>query len=136
MADANMVLYTAVYDTVGDALSDLDALEELHDDQVLGKYDAAVVDREDGKPHVVKRVDRPRVRVVPELLGGGTLPSKDLKDAADELTGSDAMLVVAGEPTLEKGFDKAVKNASKVVKRSLDSTTEQIARQLQDALKE
>jgi uncharacterized membrane protein len=136
MADANMVLYTAVYDTVGDALSDLDALEELHDDQVLGKYDAAVVDREDGKPHIVKRVDRPRVRVVPELLGGGTLPSKDLKDAADELTGSDAMLVVAGEPTLEKGFDNAVKNASKVVKRSLDSTTEQIARQLQDALKE
>ena len=45
MAD-NSIGFTAVYDDVDSALADLDALDNLHDDKVLGKYDAAVVDLE------------------------------------------------------------------------------------------
>ena len=136
MADNdNMVLYTALYDNVGDALSDLDALEQLHQDQIVGKYDAAVIDKEESKPHIVKRVDRPRIRVIPELLGGGTLRGKDLKQAANELTGSQAALIAAGEPTLEKGWDTAVKNADKVIKSTLDATTDEIANELKAAVK-
>lgn len=134
MAD-NMVLYTAVYDDVNSALDDLNALEQLHEDEMVGKYDAAVIDKENGKPHIVKRVDRPRIRVIPEAFGSGTLPRKELKDAANELTSDEAGLIVAGEPTLEKGFDKAVTTAAKVVKRSFDATTDEIASELQDALK-
>lgn len=26
---------------------------------MIGKYDAAVIDRQDGKPHIVRRVDTP-----------------------------------------------------------------------------
>jgi len=48
-----------------------------------------------------------------------------LKEAANGLTASEAGLIVAGEPTLAKGFDKAVTKADKVVKRSLDATTDE-----------
>jgi hypothetical protein len=134
MAD-NMVLYTAVYDSVDDALADLDALEQLHEDSMVGKYDAAVIDQENGEPHIVKRMDRPRIRIIPETFGSGPLPRKELKDAARELRSDQAGLIVAGEPTLEKGFDKAVTNAARVVKGTLDATTDEVADELQDALK-
>jgi uncharacterized membrane protein len=133
--NSNVVLYTAVYDDVSAALSDLDALEGLHEDEIVGKYDAAVIDQENGKPHIVKRMDRPRVRVIPEAFGWGALPRKELKDAAEELGSGQAGLIVVGEPTLEKGFDKAVTRADKVVKSSLDATTDEIASELQEALK-
>ena len=132
---ADMALYTAVYESVPPALADLDALEELHKDEMIGKFDAAVIDQEEGKPHIVKRVDRPRMRVIPELFGGGALPRKELKEAAMELTSEEAGLIMIGEPTIEKGFDKAVKGAAKVVKRSLDATSDEIASELKEALK-
>ncbi|HME01459.1 MAG TPA: hypothetical protein VKG38_00325 [Solirubrobacteraceae bacterium] len=136
MADnKELALYTAVYGDVATALSDLDALEQLHKDDVLGKYDAAVIDQENGKPHIVKRMDRPRVRIIPEAFGGGPLHRKELKEAAAELSTDEAGLIVVGEPTLEKAFDKAVTNAAKVVKRSVDATTDEIASELQEAVK-
>jgi len=136
MADQdNMVLYTALYDNVDDALEDLGAIEQLHKDSIIGKFDAAVIDRQDGQPHIVKRLDRPRVRVIPEEFGSGTLPRKELKEAAADLSGSQAALIVAGEPTLAEGFDKAVTQADKVIKRTLDATTDEIANELQEAVK-
>jgi uncharacterized membrane protein len=131
----DMVLYTAVYEDVSAALDDLDALEQLHEDELIGKYDAAVIDQEDGQPHIAKRVDRPRYRVIPELFGGGALPRKELKEAAEELTSDQAGLIVVGEPTLEKGFDKAVTRTARIVKRSVDATTDEISSELQEALK-
>ena len=53
-----LVIYAAAYETADAALADLDAIEQLHKDQMIGQYDAAVIDKEDGKPHVVKRMDR------------------------------------------------------------------------------
>jgi hypothetical protein len=136
MADQdNMVLYTALYDGVDQALDDLDAIEQLHEDAIVGKFDAAVVDRENGEPHIVKRMDRPRIRVIPEAFGGGTLSRKELKEAAGELSGSQAALIVAGEPTLAKGFDRAVTKADKVIKRTLDATTDEVASEMQEAVK-
>ena len=132
---ADMALYTAVYESVPPALADLDAIEELHKDEMIGKFDAAVIDQEEGKPHIVKRLDRPRMRIIPELFGGGALPRKELKEAAMELTSEEAGLIMIGEPTIEKGFDKAVKGAAKVVKRSLDATSDEIASELKEALK-
>ena len=132
---ADMALYTAVYESVPPALADLDAIEELHKDEMIGKFDAAVIDHEEGKPHIVKRVDRPRMRIIPELFGGGALPRKELKEAAMELTSDEAGLIMIGEPTIEKGFDKAITGAAKVVKRSLDATSDEIASELKEALK-
>ena len=130
-----LVVYAAAYETVEAALADLDAIEQLHKDEVIGKYDAAVIDKENGKPHVVKRMDRPHTRVVPEWFGGGTLPRKELHEAAENLTANQAGLIAVGQPTIEQAVDKALTGAAKVVKRSVDATTDEITSELQEALK-
>jgi hypothetical protein len=135
MSDGTWVVYTAVYNNVNDAIADLDELKQLHKDDVIGKFDAAVIDKEDGKPHIAKRLDRPGIRIIPELMGKGTLPRKELHEAAQELQTDNAGLIVAGEPTLEKGFDKAVTRANKTVKRAFDATADEIHDELLDALK-
>ncbi len=136
MADNHeLALYTAVYQNVTTALADLDGLEQLHKEEMIGKYDAAVIDKQNGKPHIVKRMDRPRVRVIPEVLGFGTLRRKELKEAAEELTSDEAGLIVVGEPTIEKGFDKAITGAAKIVKRLVNATTDEISSELQEAIK-
>jgi hypothetical protein len=135
MADDNTLIYAAVYDDLSSAMADLDSIEALHQDELVGKFDAAVIDQEDGKPHIAKRLDRPRVRVIPEVFGGGTLPRKELHDAAQELTASQAGLIVVGEPTIEKGLDKAIAGASRVIKHSFDASTDEISSELQEALK-
>jgi hypothetical protein len=67
---------------VSAAETDLDAIEALHKDKVIGSFDAAVIDQENGKTRVAKRMDRPGVRVIPEWFGGGTLPRKELHELA------------------------------------------------------
>ena len=136
MADNNqMLLYAAAYETVDAALADMDAVEQLHKDKMIGKFDAAVIDQQDGKTHIVKRLDRSRLRAIPELFGGGTLPRKELHEAAAALTANQAGLIVVGEPTIEQGLDKAFTSAAKVVKHSVDATTDEISSELQEALK-
>ena len=130
-----MLIYAATYGSVSAAETDLDAIEALHKDKVIGSFDAAVIDQEDGKPHVVKRMDHPHVRIIPEWFGGGTLPRKELHELAAQLTASQAGLIAVGEPTIEKALDKALTNADKVVKRTVDATADEIASELQEALK-
>jgi hypothetical protein len=131
----DLLLYAGVYENVATALNDLDGIQALHQDELVGKFDAAVIDQDNGKPHIAKRVDRPRVRVIPELFGGGALPRKELKEAAAELTSNEAGLIVVGEPTIEKGLEKAITGAAKIVKHSVNATTDEIASELKEALK-
>ena len=130
-----MLVYAATYQDLSAAEAGLDAVAQLHKDKVIGSYDAAVIDKKDGKPHVAKRMDRPYVRVIPEWFGGGTLPRKELHEVAQELTASEVGLIAVGEPTIEAAVDKALANADKVVKRTVDATTDEIASELQEALK-
>jgi hypothetical protein len=130
-----LVVYAAAYETVEDALADLDAIEQLHKDEMIGQYDAAVIDKEDGKPHVAKRMDRPHIRVIPEWFGGGALPRKELHEAAEQLTATQAGLIAVGEPTIEKGLDKSLTKAARVVKRTVEATADEITSELQEALK-
>ena len=130
-----LVVYAAAYETVEAALADLDAIEQAHKDEIIGQYDAAVIDKENGKPHVVKRMDRPHIRVIPEWFGGGTLPRKELHEAAEQLTASQAGLIAVGEPTVEKGLDEALTRAAKVVQRTVEATTDEITSELQEALR-
>ena len=68
------------------ALAGLNAIRQVPKDQLIGQDDVAVTGQENGKPHVVKRVDRPHSRVIPEWFGGGRLARKELREAAEELT--------------------------------------------------
>jgi hypothetical protein len=137
MADKseNAVLYAAVYDGVDAALTDLKAFQQLHKDELVGKYDAAVIDKEEGKPHIVKRADSPAVRVIPEWLGKGTLPRRELHDAAQALGADQAELIVVGDPTLEKGFERAVSRAAKTTKRDLNADIDELEKELLEASK-
>ena len=130
-----LMVYAAAYESVEAALADLDAIEQLHKEEMIGQYDAAVIDQEDGKPHVVKRMDRPHIRVIPEWFGGGTLPRKELHEAAEQLTADEAGLIAVGEPTIEEALDKALTKTSRVVKRTVEATTDEITSELQEALK-
>ena len=135
MADSKpMVVYAATYDSTSAALADLGVIDQMHEDQIIGSVDAAVIDRENGKPHIRKRIDRPHVRAIPEAFGGGTLPRKELTDAASDLSTNQAGLIAVGEPTVEKAIDQALTKADKVVKRTVDATTDQISSELQQAL--
>jgi hypothetical protein len=129
MAD-NSIGFTAVYDDVDSAVADLDALGKLHDDKVVGKYEAAVVDLENGEPHIVKRVDNPRVNV---LVGKGALPSGKVKDAAKGLGQGQAALIFVGDPTLDKAFEQAVTRAKKVARQEFGSTADQFTDALRGA---
>jgi uncharacterized protein YbbK (DUF523 family) len=82
-----------------------------------------------------QRMDRPHVRVIPEWFGGGTLPRTELHEAAEQLTASQAGLIAVGEPTMEKGLDEALTRAAKVVKRTVQATTDEITSELQEALR-
>jgi hypothetical protein len=132
----NAVLYTAVYPELEDAKFDLDALEQLHKDRLIGKFDAAVIDKEDDKPHIVKRVDRPAYRVIPEWFGGGTLPRKELHEAAAALDAGQAALVVVGEPTIAEGVNRAIMRSAKTFKHDMNVATDELAKEMTDALKE
>ena len=94
-----------------------------------------MIDKKDGKPHIVKRMDRPRTRVIPEAFGSGSLPRKELMEAAERLTTGEAGLIVVGEPTIEKALDNAITGAAKVVKHYVDATTDEITSELREALK-
>jgi hypothetical protein len=134
MAD-NAVLYEAVYESKDAALADLEVFDHMHEAELIGKYDAAVIDKEDGKPHIVKRVDRPRINVIPELVGGGTLKTSELKQAAEELTPGQAALVVVGEPTIEKAFESSVRQANKTAKQEFGQSADDLADALIGATK-
>jgi hypothetical protein len=132
----NSVVYTAVYTDLEDAKVDLLAIEQLHKDHLIGKFDAAVIDKEDGKPHIVKRVDRPFYRVIPEWFGSGTLPRKELHEAAEALDAGQAALVVVGEPTIAEGVERAIMRSAKTFKHDMNVATDELAKEMTDALKQ
>ena len=138
MADTsdNAILYTAVYDDVNLAQADLAAFEELHKLEMIGKYDAAVIDQENGQPHIVKRADRPMIRVIPEWFGSGTLPRKELHEAAQALDPSESALIVVGEPTLDKGLERAITRGTRTIKHELNAATDELEKELLAAVKQ
>ena len=137
MTDKNrLVVHVAAFSSVPDAEQALAAIQQLYKDEAVGTLDAAVIDKRNGKPHVVKRLDQPRIRVIPEWFGGGALPRKELHEAAEKLTADQAgLLVVSGEPAIEKALDKALAGTAKVTKHKIDATIDQITSELQEALK-
>ena len=126
-----VVVYAAAYPTVAAAQA---VLETIGHHVVGADYDAAVIDQENGKPHVVKRLDHPHSRIIPEWFGGGTLTRKELDEAAQELLADQAGIFVIGSAALEPELDKAL-TGTKVVKREIMATIDQITSELQEAFK-
>ena len=73
--------------------------------------------------------------MIPEWLGSGTLARRELHDAARALDAGEAALIVVGEATLAKGFEKAVTRAAKTVTRELNAATDELAKDLTEAVR-
>jgi hypothetical protein len=135
MGDGNReVVYMAAFDNVVKALQVLDAVERLGRDEMAGWCDAAVVDKVDGKTRIVRRLDQPRVRAIPEELGSGTLPRKELREAAEHLAAVEAGLIAVGEPAVEEALDQTIFGAIRVMKFFVDATADELADELREAL--
>jgi hypothetical protein len=130
VANEHTVVYTAVYDDKSAALADLDTVAKLHKDGVIGKYDAAVVDSENGKGHIVKRVDDPDYSVVQKFFGDAMPTSSELTGAAGQLLEGDAGLVVVAETTadakIEQELDKELTGAVKTAKYDFDTSADKL----------
>jgi uncharacterized membrane protein len=60
MSDNPMFLYAGEYESVEDAKADLDELKELHREDFVGTYDAAVLTKNDqGKVEIVDKIEKP-----------------------------------------------------------------------------
>jgi uncharacterized membrane protein len=60
MSDNPMFLYAGEYESVDDAKADLEALKELHREDMVGTFDAAVITKnEEGKVEVVDKTEKP-----------------------------------------------------------------------------
>ena len=127
-----VVVYAAAYPTVAAAQAVLDTIGHH---QVDGDYDAGVVDKQNGKPHVVKRLDHPHTRIIPEWFGGGTLTRKELDEAAQELMADQAGLIVIGSAAIEPALDQVLAGTPKVVRHEMAATIDEITSELKEAFK-
>ena len=60
MSDNQMFLYAGEYESVDDAKADLEEIKELHREDFVGTYDAAVLTKNDqGKVEIVEKIEKP-----------------------------------------------------------------------------
>jgi uncharacterized membrane protein len=70
MAIDTFMVFAGVYDSVEDAVSDYDAIKDLHTEAgLIDAYDAAVIEQTGGKTRIVKKHETPTR--VGGVLGGG-----------------------------------------------------------------
>jgi uncharacterized membrane protein len=163
VSDNPMFLYAGEYESVDDAKADLEALKELHREDFVGTYDAAVLTKEDGKVKIVDKIEKPTQHggwaglavgaalglifppsvLVSGLVGAGAgavighlrggMSRSDLKEIGEMLEESDAALVVVGEATIERGVDEAIKHAKKQMKKEVRADAREIERAIDSA---
>ena len=161
-ADATF-LFVGTYPSEADARADYDVVKDLHKDGAVGKYDAAVVTKDDnGKVHVDKDETSTRkggwggaaigavVGLVfpPSILVGAAaggaigalsghlangLARADVKELGDLIENGEAALLIVGESTLEEALEKAELKAKKRVAKQLDVSTKDLDAALKDA---
>jgi hypothetical protein len=112
----NLILYGAVHADVYAALADLEDFENLSKRELVGAYDAAVIDVPGDAPHIVRRMRRPTLELIPELVGRGRPPIGVLPEP---LAPGESALVVIGSAELEKGFKHAAGRAAFTSERPL-----------------
>ena len=158
MSDNPMFLYAGEYESVDDAKADLDELKQLHDEQFVCTYDAAVLTKEDGKVKIVDKIEKPTQHggwaglavgaavglffppsvLVSGLVGAGAgavighlrggMSRSDLKEIGEMLEESESALIVVGEATIERGVDEAIKHAKKQMKKEVRADAREIER--------
>ena len=165
MADRPVFVYAAVYDDIADADADREGVFDLHAAGAIGTFDAALIEKEDGKVHVHK-TEKPTqhgawtgiavgalagILFPPSILGGAIVGGAaggvighlwrgmsrgDLKDLGEALDEGDAALIVIGESKIEEQIEKATKRARKVLEKQLEADADEFKRELEEAEKQ
>ena len=162
MAERPVFLYAAVYDELADAEADYDGVLELHAAGLVGTFDAAVIDKEDGKVHVHKTAKPTQhgawtgigvgalvgILFPPAIIGsaivggvaGGVIghlwkgmSRSDLKELGEALDDGNAALIVIGESKIDEQIEKATKRAKRVIERQIDAEADELKRQVEAA---
>jgi uncharacterized membrane protein len=160
MSDKPVFVYAATYDSPADAAADYDGLLELHDLDLVGTYDVAIINKDEhGKVHV-KKHEKPTqhgawtgiavgavagVLFPPSILGaavvGGTagglighlargMSRSDMKDLGEILDEGQAALVVVGQSRVAEQLNTALGRAGKSIEREIDIDAENFDQEL------
>ena len=163
MSDKPVFVYAATYTSLDDAEADYDTLLDLHDADLVGTYDVAIIDKDDeGKVHVTKH-EKPTqhgawtgagvgavigILFPPSLIGmaavgaatGGLIghlargmSRGDMKDLGDLLDEGQAALVVVGESNIGEQLDKDLERAQKSIEKQIDADSKEFEKELQAA---
>jgi uncharacterized membrane protein len=165
MADRPVFLYAAVYDDIGDAEADYEAVFDLHAAKAIGTFDSAVIEKREGEVHVHK-TEKPTqhgawtgiavgavagILFPPSIIGsaivggaaGGVvghlwrgMSRGDLKDLGEALDEGEAALIVIGESRIDEQIEKATKRARKVLEKQIDADAEELKREIEEAEKQ
>jgi uncharacterized membrane protein len=158
-----MILYAAQYDALDPAKEDFADIKELHKEKFVGFYDAALfTKKDDGKVKIIDTDESGRARgTVIGLVAGGVLglifpptllltgmgagagallghlttgmPRGDIKELGDMLDAGQAGIILIGETTMEEGFDRLAKRATKVAKKQVDASAADVKKAADEA---
>jgi uncharacterized membrane protein len=165
LADRPVFLYAAVYDDAADARAEYETVLDLHAAGLVGTFDSAVIEKEDGEVRVHK-TEKPTqhgawtgiavgavagILFPPAIIGtavaggvaGGVIghiwkgmSRSDLKELGEALDDGDAALIVIGESRIDEQIEKAVKRAKKVIEKEIDAEADELKRQVEAAGRE
>ena len=162
MADRPVFLYAAIYDDIGDAEADYEAVFDLHAAGLVGTFDSAVIEKEGDKVRVHK-TEKPTqhgawtgiavgalagILFPPSIIGGAIVGGAaggvaghlwrgmsrgDLKDLGEALDEGQAAVIVVGESKIDEQIEKATKRARKAIEKQIDADADELKRQLEEA---
>lgn len=163
MSDRPVFIYAATYATPDDAEADYEGLLELHEAELVGTYDVAIIDKDaEGKVHVEKH-EKPTqhgawtgigvgavvgILFPPSIIGaaavggltGGVIghlargmSRDDMKELGDLLDEGQAALIVVGESRVQEQLDKALTRAQKSIEKEIDADSKELEREIKGA---
>jgi len=166
MSDKPVFVYAATYASPDDADADYDTLLDLHDADLVGTYDVAIITKDaEGKVHVTKH-EKPTqhgawtgaavgavigVLFPPSIIGAAVVGAgagglighlargmsrSDIKDLGDLLDDGQAALIVVGESKVREQLDKDLQRAQKSVEKQIDADSKEFEKELQQAEKQ
>ncbi|HEX8857215.1 MAG TPA: DUF1269 domain-containing protein [Thermoleophilaceae bacterium] len=166
MSDRPVFIYAAAYASPEDARADYKGLLELHDADLVGTYDVAIISKDEaGKVHVEKH-EKPTqhgawtgiaagavlgILFPPSILGaaavggvtGGVIghfargmSRGDMKELGDLLDEGEAGLVVIGESRVQEQLDKHLARARRSMEKQIEADSKDLERELKAAEKE
>jgi uncharacterized membrane protein len=166
MSKNPVFVYAATYASEEDALADYDTLLELHEEELVGTYDVAIITKDaEGKVHVEKH-EKPTqhgawtgiavgavvgILFPPSIIGaaavgglaGGVIghlahgmSRSDMNELGDLLDQGQAALVVIGESRVQEQLDKVLTRSQKSIEKETEADSKELEQELKKAEKE